>query len=85
MREQEIVKGLLPEMAQIINAIPGEVYTSKDAETLLIMQRRLSDCDLKRELTKLNSIFAKQKGASIRDITDSAVSYIKIKVLSESE
>ena len=52
MREQEIVKGLLPEMAQIINAIPGEVYTSKDAETLLIMQRRLSDCDLKRELTK---------------------------------
>lgn len=59
MREQEIVKGLLPEMAQIINAIPGEVYTSKDAETLLIMQRRLSDCDLKRELTKFNSIFAK--------------------------
>lgn len=85
MREQEIVKGLLPEMAQIINAIPGEVYTSKDAETLLIMQRRLSDCDLKRELTKFNSIFAKQKGAAISDITDSAVSYIKIKVLSESE
>lgn len=85
MTEQAIIKQSLNGMAQIINAIPGETYANKEAETLLIMQHRLPESDLKKQIEIYNAIFAKQGGASISDITDSAVAYLKIKVLSEAE
>ena len=47
MTEQAIIKQSLNGMAQIINAIPGETYANKEAETLLIMQHRLPESDLK--------------------------------------
>lgn len=85
MTEQAIIKQSLNSMAQIINAIPGETYANKEAETLLIMQHRLPESDLKKQIEIYNAIFAKQCGASISDITDSAIAYVKIKVLSEAE
>ncbi|WP_027421654.1 hypothetical protein [Lachnobacterium bovis] len=85
MTEQAIIKQSLNGMAQIINAIPGETYANKEAETLLIMQHRLPESDLKKQIEIYNAIFAKQGGASISDITDSAIAYVKIKVLSEAE
>ena len=85
MTEQAIIKQSLNGMAQIINAIPGEVYVNKEAETLLIMQHRLPESDLKKQIEIYNAIFAKQGGASISDITDSAIAYVKIKILSEAE
>lgn len=85
MREQIILKQSLPEMVQIINAIPGETYSNKEAETLLIMQHRLPESELKAQLEAYNCIFAKQGGASIEDISKSSVAYVKLKVLLEAE
>ncbi len=79
--EKKVLKSILPEMATIVNLIPGDVFSCKDAETLLIMQRKLPESDLRYELTVFNEIFAKQKGASISDIANSFVAYVKIKVL----
>ena len=80
-RELNILNKLLSDMAGVLNVTPGSVYSSKDADTLLVMQRRMSDCELKFELGIYNEIFAKEKGASIIDITNSAVAFIKIKIL----
>ncbi len=83
--DKKVLKGLLPEMATIVNLIPGEVFTCKDADALLILQRRLPDSDLKNELVLFNEIFVKQKGANILDITNSYTAFVNIKVLLESD
>lgn len=80
-REINILNQLLKDMAGVLNATPGMTYTSKDAETLLVMQRRMPPSELQNQLGNYNEIFTKQKGASIKDITNSAVAFIKIKVL----
>ena len=80
-RELEILRKLQIDMADVINVTPGSVYSSKEADTLLVMQRRMKDCELKSQLSTYNEIFSKEKGASIIDITNSAVAYIKIKIL----
>ena len=68
-------------MAMVANAIPNEVFSCKDADTLLIMQRRISDSDLKDELYSFNEIFSKKNGADISDIVKSMISYVRVKVL----
>lgn len=80
-RELEILRKLQIDMANVINVTPGSVYSSKEADTLLVMQRRMKDCELKSQLSTYNEIFSKEKGASIIDITNSAVAYIKMKIL----
>ena len=80
-RELDILSKLLSDMAGVLNVTPGSVYSSKEADTLLVMKMRLSDCELKYELSIYNDIFAKEKGASIIDIVNSAVEFIKIKIL----
>lgn len=80
-RTMNILNQLLKDMAGVLNVTPGAAYTSKDAETLLVMHRRMSPSELQSQLGIYNEIFTKQKGASIKDITNSAVAYIKIKVL----
>ena len=80
-RELDILSKLLSDMASVLNVTPGSVYSSKEADTLLVMQRRMSDCELKYELSIYNEIFAKEKGASIIDIVNSAVAFIKFKIL----
>ena len=44
--EIEIIKKQLPDMAGILNAIPGERFEIKGAQTLLIVQRRMEDTEL---------------------------------------
>ena len=80
-RTMNILNQLLKDMSGVLNVTPGAAYTSKDAETLLVMHRRMSPSELQSQLGIYNEIFTKQKGASIKDITNSAVAYIKIKVL----
>lgn len=82
--ELNILNQYLSDMAGVLNITPGTVYMSKNADTLMVMQRRMEDSELKYELSIYNEIFAKQKGASIKDITNSAVAFIKIKVLISS-
>lgn len=81
MQDLKLLQGLLPEMAGIINAEPGRPYTAKDAETLLILQRRLPEGDLKEALSRYNAIFGVHDGAKVSDITDSVSAYVKIRVL----
>ncbi|WP_207647346.1 hypothetical protein [Parasporobacterium paucivorans] len=71
-------------MGTIINAIPGEVYTITDVDTLVIIHRRLTESDIKRQLSQYNDIFVKQTGAGIPDITNSMIAYVRVKVLLES-
>ena len=80
-REVNILKQLLKDMSGVFNVTPGMTYSLNDADTLLVMQRRMQQSELQYQLGIYNEIFAKQKGASIKDITNSAVAYIKIKVL----
>lgn len=82
--DQKVLEAMLSQMGAIINAIPGEVFTMRDVDTLVIMQRRLQESDLKKQLSQYNEIFAKQSGAGIPDITNSMIAYIRIKVLLES-
>lgn len=80
-REMNILNQLLSEMSGVLNATPGATYTNKDAETLLVMHRRIPPSELQSQLGIYNEIFTKQKGASVKDITNSAVAFIKMKVL----
>jgi len=80
-KEMNILNQLLKEMSGILNATPGAAFSSKEAETLLVMHRRMPASDLQGQLGIYNEIFTKQKGASVIDITNSAVAFIKIKVL----
>lgn len=80
-REMNILNQLLSEMSGVLNATPGAAYINKDAETLLVMHRRIPPSELQSQLGIYNEIFTKQKGASVKDITNSAVAFIKMKVL----
>ena len=80
-REMNILNQLLSEMSGVLNATPGTAYTNKDVETLLVMHRRIPPSELQSQLGIYNEIFTKQKGASVKDITNSAVAFIKMKVL----
>ena len=79
--EEKMLKGLLYEMARIQNAIPGEAFSSKDADTLMVLQRRMKECEVKRQLQQFNEIFGRQNGAGIADITNSMIAYVRVKAL----
>ena len=65
--ELEIIKMLITPMEEIINATPGERFSIKESDTLIIVERRMEDSDLRRELHAYNEIFALDEGADIRD------------------
>lgn len=85
MAEYKVLAAVLPEMAEIMNVIPGEVFRIKDEDTLLILQRRMEECQLKEELVSFNEIFAMKNGCTIAGLRVAMVSYIKIKILAEAE
>lgn len=85
VNDKKLFSNLIAQMAAIINAVPGEVYVIKDVDTLVIMQRRLPESDIKSQLSQYNDIFAKQSGAGIPEITNSMIAYVRIKVLLESD
>ncbi|MDO5292760.1 MAG: hypothetical protein Q4F05_08420 [bacterium] len=81
--EITILEKMIPQLAAVMNFVPGERALVKDSDTLLILQRRMSKCDLQLELIKYNGIFAVKDGVSIAKLTEATISYIRIKVLVE--
>lgn len=83
MEELQIIERLLPQMAEVMNVLPGEDFRMKDSDTLLILQRRMEKSDLCMELQTFNEIFSEKDGCSLHKIRTSAVALIKIRVLVE--
>ena len=79
--ELEIIKKLILPMEEIINATPGERFSIKEADTLIIVERRMGESDLRKALHEYNEIFALDNGANTKDITKSMVAFIRIKAL----
>ena len=82
--EIEIIKKQLPDMAGILNAIPGERFEIKGAQTLLIVQRRMEDTELQRELSVYTHLFSKESSPGVTELSNAAVSFVKIKTLCEA-
>ena len=82
--EIEIIKKQLPDMAGILNAIPGERFEIKGAQTLLIVQRRMEDTELQRELSVYTHLFSKEGLPGVTELSNAAVSFVKIKTLCEA-
>ena len=80
-----IIEKNLADMSFVLNVVPGESVRMKNSDTLLILQRRMKESDLKSELTTYNEIFTRVGAVDIEDLCQSAVSYLKIKVLVESK
>ncbi len=81
MYDLKFLKDSLPEMAAIINAEEGQVFSIGSSDALLIFQRKMPEGDMKRELGIYNAIFAKQHGATVSDITEGVVAFVKLSVL----
>lgn len=80
-----IIEKLLSEMSGIFNVLPGEIFRLKSSDTLLILQRRMNECDLRNQLAIYNEIFTKADGVSVSDLCVSVVAFVKIKVLVEGK
>lgn len=83
--EMQIIKKNLSQMAGVMNVVPGETFCMKEAETLLVLQRRMPQSDLQKILENFNEIFSKKDGLSVEDLKEAAVCYVKMKVLLEHE
>ena len=85
MDEMQLIEKILPQMAEVMNVLPGEEFRMKDSDMLLIIQRRMEKSDLCIELCAFNEIFAEKGGCSITKIQMAAVAYIKIRLLIEQK
>ena len=83
--ELMIIEKLLSEMASIMNVLPGESFRMKNSDTLLILQRRMDESDLKNALVIFNEIFTCTNGVTEKELCQCVVSYVKIKVLVEAK
>lgn len=83
--EVMIIEKLMSEMAGVMNVLPGETFRMKNSDTLLILQRRMEASDLKSALVLFNEIFTCTSGVTEKDLCQSAVAYVKIKVLVETK
>lgn len=83
--EVMIIEKLLSEMASVMNVLPGETFRMKNGDTLLILQRRMNESDLKTALVIFNEIFTCNNGVTEKDLCQCVVSYVKIKVLVEAK
>ena len=83
--EVMIIEKLLSEMAGVMNVLPGEMFRMKNSDTLLILQRRMNESDLKNGLVIFNEIFTCTNGVTEKDLCQSVVAYVKIKVLVEAK
>ena len=82
--EIEIIKKQLPEMAGILNAVPGERFELKSSQTLLIVQRRMEDSELQRQLSIYTTLFSKEDVPMSTELSNAAISFVKIKTLCEA-
>lgn len=85
MDEIQLIEKLLPQIAEVMNILPGEEFRMKDSDTLLILQRRMEKSDLCVELCAFNEIFAEKGGCNLTKIRMAAVAYIKIRLLIEQK
>lgn len=85
MDELEVLKKQLPDMAAIMNAIPGERFEIKSVQTILIIFRRMECSELATQLGIYSRILSQEEPVSVKDLTDAAVAYVKIKTLVESD
>ena len=82
--EIEIIKKQLPEMAGILNAVPGERFELKCSQTLLIVQRRMEESELQRQLSIYTTLFSKEDVPMSTALSNAAVAFVKIKTLCEA-
>ena len=80
-----IIEKLLSEMAEVMNVLPGETFRMKNSDTLVILQRRMDESDLKNALVLYNEIFTCTNGVTAKDLCQSVVAYVKIKVLVDAK
>ncbi|MGI6502134.1 MAG: hypothetical protein ACOX1S_14895 [Anaerostipes sp.] len=80
-----ILEKLLPQLANVMNVIPGEVVRMKESETILILQRRMKKSDLQQEITEYNAIFAEKNGTTLDKLKKAMTAYVRIKVLVENK
>lgn len=80
-----IIEKLLSEMAGVMNVLPGDMFRMKNSDTLIILQRRMEESDLKNALVIFNEIFTCTIGATEKDLCQSVVAYVKIKVLVDAK
>lgn len=85
MIEYAVLEKLLPEMAEIMNAVPEEGFRMQEEDTLLIVQRRMEDCQLKEELVIFNEMFALKGACTISKLCEAMLAYFKIKLLVEAK
>lgn len=64
--------------------VTGDKIPMQDGEMLLILQRRMEESDLRKELVQFNEIFANVQELSIEHLAVSANAYIRLKVLVEN-
>lgn len=79
-----ILEKMLPQLANVMNAVPGEVVRMKESETILILQRRMVKSNLQQAITEYNAIFAEKNGTTLDKIKKTAIAYVRIKVLVEN-
>lgn len=85
MIEYAVLEKLLPAMAEIMNAVPGEGFRMQEEDTLLILQRRMEECQLKEELVTFNEMFALKDACTISKLCTAVLAYFKIKLLVEAK
>ena len=83
MNELEVLKKQLPEMASIMNALPGNRFDMKSAQTILIVQRRMAQSELSKQLGIYAQLLSKNEPATMDDLVAAAVAYVRIKTLVE--
>lgn len=81
----EIIKKSLPDMARILNAIPGERFDIPCSQTLLILSRRMDESELLRHLQVYTGLFTKEDMPGVIDLSNAAVAFVKIKTLAEAD
>jgi len=83
VNELEVLKKQLPEMASIMNALPGDRFDMKSAQTILIVQRRMEQSELSKQLGIFAQLLSKNEPATMDDLVAAAVAYVRIKTLVE--
>ncbi len=80
-----ILEKMLPQLANVMNVVPGGVVRMKESETILILQRRMAKSDLQLAITEYNAIFAEKNGTTLDKLKKATMAYVRIKVLVENK
>ena len=76
-----ILEKMLPQLAKVMNVVPGEMVRMKESESILILQRRMKKIDLQKTIADYNAIFAENDGTTLEKLKVAVISYVRIKIL----